>query len=88
VFDVVPNNRTTLVLRPARDIEATVSIDVAYPAWPSFRLTKEQASGIREQIEDGMRKLPEILDRFEVSSRDRQTLAPLLPTGTALAPPW
>lgn len=87
VFDVVPNNRTTLVIRPARDIEATSDIDVAFQGWPNFRLTAEQATEIRDQVEDGMRKLPELLDRYEVTTANRETLAPLLPTlGTGTAP--
>ncbi len=87
VFDVVPNASKTMVLRPSPDVEATADIDVAFKAWPKFLLTQEQALEIRQQVEDGMRRLPEMLDLHKVSAHDRETLAPLLPTlGTQTTP--
>ena len=79
VFDIVTNNQSAMVLRPSRNVPATVDIDVAFEAWPKFLLSKEQADEIRDEVKRGMRKLPEILDQFEVAAKDRATLAPLVP---------
>jgi serine/threonine-protein kinase HipA len=78
VFDIVPNNQATMVLRPARDIAPTADINMAFAAWPKFLLNRELATAIRDEVEQGMRKLPEVFDQFEITARDRETLAPLL----------
>jgi len=51
VFDILPNNQKTMVLRPARTIEATVDITTAFAAWPKFHLSLEQAKEIRDGLE-------------------------------------
>jgi serine/threonine-protein kinase HipA len=78
VFDIVPNNQPAMVLRPSRDVAATADINVAFGAWPKFLLSEEQAYESRDEVERGTQKLPEMLDRFEVTAKDRDTLAPLL----------
>ena len=79
VFDVVPNKNPTLVLRPSRGSDATADINAAFDAWPKFLIEKGQAQTIRDEIETGVQKLPELLDKYEVSSKDRETVSEQVP---------
>ncbi len=65
------------MLAPAKGISPEANPAIAIQAHPHFGISRNDAESIYEEIVVGMGKLPTILDQYEVSARDRETLAKL-----------
>ncbi|MGE5516706.1 MAG: type II toxin-antitoxin system HipA family toxin [Bacteroidota bacterium] len=85
VFDLVPNARARLVLVPAMGVDPLPDPRIALAAHGQFGLDAASATAIYDGVVAGLAGLGEILDRREVSPRDRETLRTLAPL--AFAPP-
>lgn len=84
-FDLVPHRHKRLVMRPGRGIDPVPDPRVVFAAWPEFGLSRTEADAVAAEMVAGMARLGELLDRFEVTARDRAVLADCIPH--ALAPP-
>lgn len=78
-FDIVPCPSRRLVLRPAPGVDPVPDLAAAAAVYESFKLSKEQAEEILVDVRDGFGRLREALDRWEVSPRDREVLAQIVP---------
>lgn len=77
-FDLVPQQHPRLVLRPSRDVDPLPDPAVAATAYPAFGLARDTAAAIYDEVVAGMAALPQLLDRHEVSERDRSVLLELM----------
>lgn len=79
VFDIVPHRRMRMVLAAGRGIEPLPDPARLFAAYPQFKLSRADAEQIYAELADGMAGLPKLLDRREVTGRDRDTLKELMP---------
>ncbi len=77
IFDLSVHQPHRLVLAPVKGISPEANPAIAIQAHPHFGISRNDAESIYEEIVVGMGKLPTILDQYEVSARDRETLAKL-----------
>jgi len=77
IFDLSVHQPNRLVLAPAKNISPEANPAIAFQAHPHFGISRNQAESIYEEIVAGLGKLPNILDEYEVTERDRETLATL-----------
>jgi serine/threonine-protein kinase HipA len=78
-FDLVPHREARLVVRPSRTVDPTPDPTTAFEAYPDFKMSRTEAMRIYDEIATGLAALPEILDRYAVTSRDRETARSLMP---------
>lgn len=74
IFDLSVHQPQRLVLAPAKGISPEANPAIAFQAHTHFGVRREQAEGIYEEIAVAMRKLPELLEKYEVSPSDQETL--------------
>lgn len=74
LFDVSAHKPARLVLAPATSIAPEPNPAVAFQAHDLFRLSRQDAVNVYDGIVDGLKKIDEILDQFEVTSKDRAIL--------------
>lgn len=79
IFDVVPGRQGRLVLAPAPGFSPDPDPLGAFAAHARFRLNRRAAVEIYDEVVDGLRSLPQTLDRREVTVRDRKTALALMP---------
>jgi serine/threonine-protein kinase HipA len=79
VFDLVPARQGRLVLAPAPGVSPEPDPARAFAAHAQFRLDRSAATQIYEEVVDGLKRLPEVLDRREVTARDRATALAMMP---------
>ncbi|MGQ9366384.1 type II toxin-antitoxin system HipA family toxin [Azospirillum sp. ST 5-10] len=79
VFDVLPHAPRALVLRPARGVSAVADPQTAMAAHDRFGLTRDEAEDCLKRIEGAAAALPEWLDHYGVSDRDRATVRRMVP---------
>ncbi|MBF0325296.1 MAG: type II toxin-antitoxin system HipA family toxin [Alphaproteobacteria bacterium] len=77
-FDLVPCNRPSHVLAPVRGVPAIPDPAAMLDTCAAFGLDRDKAVEIYSDIVDGLAALPELLDRHEVSAKDRGTVAGLM----------
>jgi serine/threonine-protein kinase HipA len=88
-FDLVPNRSERLVLRPAAGIDPLPDPAAAFRAHADLGLSQADARSIYDEIVAGLKALPAILDRLEVTARDRDTIEGLMPFAFARpSAPW
>jgi serine/threonine-protein kinase HipA len=75
IFDVTVHEQPRLMLAPAKDISPEANPAIAFRAHNHFGLSREAAEGIYDEVAVAMRKLPELLEKYEISARDKETLA-------------
>ncbi|WP_209783090.1 type II toxin-antitoxin system HipA family toxin [Azospirillum agricola] len=79
VFDVVPQARRALVLRPARHRSAEADPSKALEAHEAFGLSREEADECYARIRAAAASFPKWLDRHEVSAMDREAVMRRVP---------
>jgi len=84
-FDLVPCFEGRHACRPAPGITPAWAPTTAQTSYPAFKLTHPTARQIYDQVVAAMAHLPQALDRWQVSDRDRAITAPLL--AACLNPP-
>lgn len=77
-FDLAPHRHPRLVLRPARDVDPLPDPAIVATAYPSFGLARGEAVAVYDEVVAGMAALPKLLDRHEVTQRDRAILLNLM----------
>lgn len=85
VFDVVPQARRALVLRPARGVSAEADPAVALAAHEKFGLTREQAEEIFERIRAAAASFPDWLRHWGVTDEHVDIVTRLAPHAMAAA---
>jgi serine/threonine-protein kinase HipA len=75
VFDLSVHEPQRLVLAPARGISPEANPAIAFQAHPHFGMSRTEAEAVYEEIVAAMARLREFLDHYEVTQRDRKTLA-------------
>jgi len=79
VFDVVPNRQRRLVLAPAPGISPEPDPLTAFGAHAHFRLDRQAASAIYDEVVAGLADFLRALDQREVTARDRETVLAMMP---------
>jgi serine/threonine-protein kinase HipA len=87
VFDVVPQTRRALVLRPARGASAEADPVKAFEAYERFGLDMAEARACFDRVRDAAASLPHWLRHYDVSDRDVDVIARLAPHAMAGATP-
>jgi serine/threonine-protein kinase HipA len=77
IFDLSVHQPNRLVLAPAKGISPEANPAIAFQAHPHFGISRDEAKHIYEEIVIGVGKLPKLLDQYDVTERDRETLAKL-----------
>jgi serine/threonine-protein kinase HipA len=75
IFDLSVHQPQRLVLAPAKGISPEANPAIAFQAHPHFGISRDRAEKIYEEIVVAVGKLPKIMDEYEVTERDRETLA-------------
>jgi serine/threonine-protein kinase HipA len=75
VFDLSVHQPQRLVLAPAKGISPEANPAIAFQAHLHFDMSRGEAEKIYEEIVVALAKLPEFLEDYEVTKRDRETLA-------------
>ena len=79
VFDIVPNRQSRLVLRPAAGFPPEPDPRAAFAAHAHFRLDRQAAAAIYDEVAAGFADLPRALERRDVTARDRETALAMMP---------
>ncbi len=79
VFDIVPQRHEHMVLSPLPGGGTTPDPIAILPTWRNFGINQERAEQIISDMADAFANIEEHLDRHEVSTRDREVLAPIMP---------
>lgn len=74
-FDISVHQPNRLVLAPAKGNSPEANPMIAFQAHPQFGINRDEAEAIYEEITVALGGLPEILDKYEVTQRDRAVLA-------------
>jgi len=74
----VPHKKEIHTTRPSREIPPVSDPAAVFESFPAFKLDRQQAKTIYDEIVDGLKRLPDLMEVRRVSRRDRAILTQLM----------